>query len=137
MSTGNRYASLWDRLCAKIEIESCGCWTWLGPVRRHGGGDRPAVSLRLPDKPNPVQRNAARLMCELIHGPAPTPEHEASHLCDEVRLYSNWLCISPDHLIWETKAENMARTRKQRKLELQIETWDAPGYKPGTIEPPF
>lgn len=51
-------------------------------------------------------------MCELFHGPAPTPEHEASHLCDQ-----NWLCVMPFHLIWETKKENMARMWKKRRTE--------------------
>jgi hypothetical protein len=103
MSTGARYPSLWDRLVAHVRIE-LECWLWIGPTRRHGGGHRPAVSMRVADRPNPKNFNAARVMCELIHGPAPSPEHEASHLCED-----EWLCINPDHLIWETKKENMAR----------------------------
>jgi hypothetical protein len=54
-------------------------------------------------------------MCELIHGPAPTPEHEASHLCED-----EWLCVNPDHLIWETKKENMARQWERRRREDSI-----------------
>lgn len=103
MNVPAKYASLWDRLCANC-CEEGGCWTWIGPVRRHGGGDRPAVSRRVRGVEHPRQFNAARLMCELMHGPAPTPEHEASHLCID-----NWLCIHPWHMIWETKKENIAR----------------------------
>jgi hypothetical protein len=99
----SRYASLWDRLCAHCR-EDGGCWTWTGPLRRHGGGERPALSMRVPGVQNPRNFNAARLMCELFHGPAPTPEHEASHLC-----LDNWLCIHPWHVVWETKKENIAR----------------------------
>jgi hypothetical protein len=50
-------------------------------------------------------------MCELIHGPAPEG-HEASHLCED-----NWLCVSPDHLLWETKRENIARRNARWKDE--------------------
>ena len=109
------YESLWHRLCAHVRIEGW-CWTWVGPTRRHGGGNRPAVSLRVSEVPHPRQHNAARLMCELIHGPAPSPEHEASHLCED-----NWLCICPDHLIWETKRENMARMWARRREEMQCD----------------
>lgn len=117
-----RYASLWDRLVAQIRIEG-DCWTWTGPVRRHGGGHRPAVSMRTPGGGRatpPRQYNAARLMCTLIHGPAPTPEHEASHLC-----LDNWLCICPDHVLWETRKENAARLTARRRgeaLEIDYDT---------------
>lgn len=109
-----RYSSLWDRLCAYVRIEG-DCWTWFGTVRRHAGGDRPAVCMRVQGKPR--LHNAARVVCELIHGPAPTPMHEASHLCDD-----NWLCINPDHLIWETKKENLQRrdARRQRAVEADL-----------------
>lgn len=113
MSTQNRYASLWDRLVAQILIEGY-CWTWTGHTRRHGGGHRPALSMRVSGVKNPKQFNVARLMCEQIHGPAPTPEHEASHLC-----LDNWLCICPDHLIWETKKENIARRTARWRTDQQ------------------
>lgn len=97
------YPSMFDRLCAHCILEG-DCWTWIGSTRRHGGGDRPAVSIRVPGKDQPGKFNAARVMCEIFHGPPPTPLHEASHLC-----LDNWLCIHPWHIIWETKKENMAR----------------------------
>lgn len=135
MSTGNRYPDLFSRLVAHVEIDPyTDCWTWTGPTRRHGGGHRPAISMRTPGagrEGHPLQRNAARLMCRAVHGLEPTPAHEASHLCPD-----NWLCVCPDHLIWETKAENMARQwarwRDERALDL-----DAPCERPGTIEAPF
>jgi len=98
-----KYPSLWDRLVANITIDDLGCWIWIGPVRRHGGGVRPALSLRVPGVPHPRQFNAARVMTELVHGPAPEG-HEASHLCED-----EWLCVCPDHLIWETKTEEGVR----------------------------
>jgi len=108
------YASLWDRLVANIVIEA-DCWTWVGPRRRHGGGDRPAISMRTVDGPR--QFNAARVMCELIHGPAPDA-HEASHLCQD-----NWLCICPDHLMWETRRENIARRDAEARIERAACIW--------------
>ena len=113
------YPNLYDRLCAHCFLDG-NCWTWIGPVRRHGGGDRPAISMRKRGAKHPTtdramhatQKNAARLMCELFYGPAPTPEHEASHLCED-----NWLCVHPWHLCWETKRENMARMWAKRRAE--------------------
>lgn len=107
-----RYASLYERLIANTaEPENAqSCWTWTGPTRRHGGGDRPSISIRVPGLDHPRNFNAARVMLEIVEGPPPTPEHEASHLC-----YSNWLCICPDHLLWETKRQNMARQWARRR----------------------
>lgn len=106
-----RYATLFDRLVAHVEIDGL-CWTWTGPTRHHGGGDRPAISVHVPGK-GTRNFNAARVMCEQIHGPAPDTEtvrHEASHLC-----HSNWLCVNPDHLMWETKRQNIARRGKHHE----------------------
>lgn len=47
---------------------------------------------------------AYRAICELVHGPAPTPEHDAAHTCG--RGTSG--CVAPGHLAWKTKAENEA-----------------------------
>lgn len=104
---------MFDRLIAHCTRDG-DCWTWIGPTRRHGGGDRPAISMRVPNKPSPVNRNAARIMCEVFHGPPPTPQHEASHLCGS----DNWLCVHPWHLIWETRSENMKRMYADRRREV-------------------
>lgn len=132
--TSVRYESLWHRICAQVEIELgwCECWTWTGHVRRHGGGDRPALTMRVPQAPHPRQFNVARLVCEMIQGPPPTPLHEASHLCP-----GNWLCVNPDHLVWETHKENMARMRAHRMEEWMLDNWDTPGIGIKSIDPPF
>lgn len=49
---------------------------------------------------------ASRAMCEIAHGPPPSPLHDASHLCGK----GHEACVNPKHLIWETTAENLART---------------------------
>ncbi len=43
-----------------------------------------------------------RLICERIHGPPPTPQHEAAHGCGVTR------CCTQAHLSWKTHAENQA-----------------------------
>lgn len=46
----------------------------------------------------------SRLVCELVHGPAPTPKHEAAHTCGK----GHEGCVSPRHMTWKTPAENQA-----------------------------
>lgn len=52
-------------------------------------------------------RKAHRLMCELLHGPAPDG-HEASHSC------GNGMggCVNPNHLSWKTRSENQMDRRR-------------------------
>jgi hypothetical protein len=45
-----------------------------------------------------------RVICEMVYGDPPTPQHEAAHSCG-IRP-----CINPNHLRWATKTENMADT---------------------------
>jgi hypothetical protein len=45
-----------------------------------------------------------RLICEEIHGPPPTPKHQAAHTCGKGHLG----CVTPAHLIWKTPKENEA-----------------------------
>lgn len=45
---------------------------------------------------------AHRYMCELVHGPAPSPLHQAAHACGNGHLG----CVNPKHLSWKTGTEN-------------------------------
>lgn len=104
-------------MVAQIEIETwgCNCWTWTGRTRRHGGGLRPVLAMRVPGGGRatpPKQYNVCRLMLQEINGSPIAPELEASHLCED-----NWLCINPDHLIDETKRENLDRRNARKRLE--------------------
>lgn len=45
---------------------------------------------------------AHRVMCELAHGPAPSPAHHAAHSCGNGHL----ACVNPKHLSWKTASEN-------------------------------
>jgi len=47
-------------------------------------------------------KKANRVMCELAHGPAPTPRHMSAHSCGN----GHGGCVHPGHLSWKTPAEN-------------------------------
>lgn len=98
-----KYESLYARLVANThEPENDqACWIWKGPTRRHAGGHRPAICIRVDGKPR--QHNAARVMLDQFEGFA-DPAHGASHLCSD-----NWLCVNPDHLISESHRDNIGR----------------------------
>ncbi len=46
----------------------------------------------------------SRQICEEVHGPAPSPRHEAAHSCG----HGNQGCCTKQHLSWKTHAGNMA-----------------------------
>jgi hypothetical protein len=46
---------------------------------------------------------AHRLMCEIVHGPAPSPKHHGAHECGN----GAGGCVHPKHVRWKTPAENM------------------------------
>lgn len=49
-------------------------------------------------------KGAHRIVCEIAHGNAPSPKHEAAHSCGN----GNLGCINPKHLRWATHLENHA-----------------------------
>lgn len=51
---------------------------------------------------------AHRMMCEMAHGPAPSPDHEAAHSCGNGHMG----CASPKHLSWKTRSENLLDCRE-------------------------
>lgn len=87
--------------------------------------------MRVPGVPNPRQFNAARVMCEQVHGPAPGPEYDASHLCED-----EYLCICPDHVLWETKRENLMRREVKRRRDALCDPF-VPGIRDYSLEAPF
>jgi len=61
-------------------------------------------------------RRAHRLMCEIVNGPPPSPEHHAAHECGNGHLG----CINPKHLSWKTPSENQQdRTRHGRRKDFK------------------
>lgn len=81
---------LWDEL-AYTSTEECITW----PYRYTKG--RPQVKLG-----KKYYLNVCRLLCEGLHGPAPTDEHHAAHSCGNGHLG----CVNPQHLSWKTPKEN-------------------------------
>lgn len=73
-------------------------------------------------------------MCQLVHGPAPVDgeTYEASHLC-----LDNWLCLCPDHVLWETKKQNMKRLTARRRAEMLEVDYDTRGEIADPMEIPF
>jgi hypothetical protein len=47
---------------------------------------------------------AHRYVCELQHGAPPSNKHDAAHTCGK----GHEGCVNPHHLVWKTRAENMA-----------------------------
>lgn len=52
----------------------------------------------------PTLRNVHRVICERVHGPAPSPEHEAAHSCG----HGKQGCVAKGHIRWKTPVENHA-----------------------------
>lgn len=50
------------------------------------------------------QTTAARVMCEKVNGPPPSPKHDAAHSCGRGKQG----CMNPRHLRWDTRSGNHA-----------------------------
>lgn len=48
------------------------------------------------------------LICEAVHGPAPTDKHVCAHSCGK----GHEGCCNPSHLSWKTQKENMADAKE-------------------------
>lgn len=51
---------------------------------------------------------AHRFMCEMVNGPAPSPDYDASHTCGHGRQG----CVNPRHLEWKTESQNHLDRRR-------------------------
>lgn len=51
---------------------------------------------------NGEPHQAARLMCEMVNGPAPSDVHQAAHTCGK----GHEGCVNPNHMAWKTPPEN-------------------------------
>ena len=104
MSFLEYFSDLW------VPEPNTGCFLWIGSVDYQGYARRSIGN---------KSHRMNRLVCEEIHGPPPTPKHEAAH-ATPIGCVGR-VCISPDHLRWATSTENKqdmtaeARSEKARK----------------------
>lgn len=79
----------WVAATLAAETDDCIEWPFAGLIKGYGHISRGGKS-----------RTAHAYVCEIAHGPAPTPEHEAAHSCRSRR------CCNKRHLRWATGSEN-------------------------------
>lgn len=82
-------------LLAHVDDEDGDCIVWPFCRDKHGRG-----MLGL----NGENWWAHRLMCKMVNGDPPTPEHTAAHSCGK----GHEGCVHPKHLDWKTQAQNLA-----------------------------
>ena len=81
-----------------VDYQGDDCLIW--PFGRGGDG---YGTIRISGRER-MSVNAHRVMCELAHGPAPSPRHQVAHSCGR----GHEGCINPKHLRWATPKENSA-----------------------------
>lgn len=64
---------------------------------------------------------AHRVMCELAHGPAPTPKYDARHLCGKGQEG----CVNPLHLAWGTRSQNVVDAIEHGTFPRGERCWNA------------
>lgn len=77
------------------EGDECQMWPYARNKEGYGivtRGDKPGMCL------------VSRRVCAKVHGPPPTPDHEAAHSCG----HGKDGCYTKRHLAWKTHAENEA-----------------------------
>lgn len=59
-----------------------------------------------------------REICEIVHGPPPSEEHEAAHECGDNA------CVCKSHVFWKTRAENEAdKVRHLTRCRIPLSTY--------------
>lgn len=86
-------------LLAHVDYRDDWCLMWPFGSKLHGYGQMSHLGKRY---------YAHRFMCELAHGEAPSPLHEAAHSCGR----GHEGCVNPRHLSWKTKSENLLDCRQ-------------------------
>jgi len=80
-----------NEVALKFEGDECLFW----PFGKSGGG---YGQIKCNGRHQPVHR----IICEIVHGVAPSAKHEAAHSCGKGHLG----CCNPRHLRWATRTEN-------------------------------
>ena len=76
-----------------VNYDGAGCLIW--PFSRDGQGYADVLW-------GGKTRRVARVMCELVNGPPPTPAHHAAHNCGK----GHEACVHPKHVEWKTPTAN-------------------------------
>jgi hypothetical protein len=97
-------------LRAHVSYQGDDCVTW--PLMRIPGGYGVFGYLG-------KQHYAHRYMCELVNGPAPSPEHQAAHLCGK----GHEGCVNPRHLEWKTVQDNLLDRREHGTVRANMNGW--------------
>ena len=99
MTTKPPNGELMRWILAHLDYSGDDCLTWpFAKCRRSG-------SAQMTIKRKTV--NPARVICQLIYGPAPSPLHEAAHSCGK----GHKACVHPKHVRWASHEENEADKR--------------------------
>lgn len=85
----------WLRKHASFEGSDCLIWPYGRMSKGYAG-------IVFPRHLNGKATGAGRFMCELAHGKAPSPSHEAAHSCGN----GHKACVNPNHIRWSTHEEN-------------------------------
>jgi hypothetical protein len=94
-----RHADKWE------PCPATGCYLWTGAYRGRLSKNNGVTRINSYAEAWDGSRNVtvSRKVCEEKNGPPPTSTHQASHICGVS------MCVNPDHLLWETPSQNMAR----------------------------
>lgn len=92
-------------LRARVGYQEDNCLLW--PFAKDGRLGRGTLGY------NGKQYKAHRLMCEMVHGPAPAGKPQAAHSCGNGHLG----CVNPRHLSWASNSQNQHDRRRHRKDE--------------------
>lgn len=61
---------------------------------------------------NYVRHYASTFMCEMAHGPAPSPQHRACLSCTGAP------CVNPRHLSWQTRTDQRRRAAERQGADM-------------------
>src|SRR5258708_162153 len=86
-------------IMAHVDYDGDGCLPWPFATDTHGYGMFGA---------NGEHHKAHLFMCQQMHGPRPSPKHQASHSCGQ----GHKACVHPKHVSWKTRSENHLDRRR-------------------------
>lgn len=82
-----------------LPLEGDGCIKWPYSTNNQG-----YAQINVGGNKTGKKKLVSRLVCERIHGPAPSELHVAAHECGK----GHEACIAPWHLTWKTPEQNRA-----------------------------